>query len=216
MNTAAELKGRKPATAGWFGLNSDLEHGALPWHYWYKSADRGSRSKLWRGDGKRRSGEPRSRSRSRERLHGKKADRNDRTEKTKLSVIITDCSCSGKNRRRGGCSYGCARLCNFGKQIAAINTRNMKSFELIQKTCQKKIPKTIHKLEYKSRTRIRLRSLLGDLGRRSSWALGVGHATGPKYRHPTPQVVVDGMVWFWVELYCLDATARRALRLAFS
>lgn len=111
---------------------------------------------------------------------------------------MTDCSdCSGKNRRRGGCSYGCARLCNFGKQIAAINTRNMKSFELMQKTCQKKMPKTIHKLEYKSRTRIRLRLLLGDLGRRSSWALGVGHATGPKYRHPTPP---GGQGWYGMVL----------------
>lgn len=108
--------------------------------------------------------------------------------KLSVSTRCSDCTASGKNRRRGGCSYGCARLCSIGKQIAAIYTRNMETFELAQKTCQKKMSKTIHKLEYKSRTRIRMRWLMGDLGRRSSWALGVGQSRpGRHHRYPTPQ-----------------------------
>ena len=119
--------------------------------------------------------------------HGEKADRNDRsTERQKLSVSTACSGRSGKNRRRGGCSYGCARLCNFGKQIAAIKTRNMETFGLMQQADEKKASKTIHKLEDKSRTRIRLRSLLGDLGRRSSWALGVGQSR-PGRNIGTPQ-----------------------------
>ena len=67
--------------------------------------------------------------------------------KLSVSAQCSDCTASGKNRRRGGCCYGCARLCNFGKQIAAINTRNMSIFELRLKTDQNKVSKTIHKLE---------------------------------------------------------------------
>lgn len=121
--------------------------------------------------------------------------------KLSVSTRCSDCTASGKNRRRGGCSYGCARLCNFGKQIAAIKTRNMRYFGLTQRTCQKKVSKTIHKLEYKSRTRIRMRWLMGDLGRRSSWALGVGQSR-PGRPSDTPHPSL--MVYLLVEFYCLE------------
>jgi hypothetical protein len=171
----------QPATAGWMvcsGIWIAMEHGALGWHSWFKRADRDSTSELWRWHGDR----------GREMVTCKTQWEEGRPKRPKDEIITAD----GKNRRRGGCSYGCARLWTFGKQIAAIVTCNMASFELMHETGQKKTSKTIHKLEVKSRTRIRLMRLLGDLGRRSCWALGVGIVTGPKYRHPTK--AGDGIV----------------------
>jgi hypothetical protein len=141
----------------------------LTWHSGFKSADQDSRSKLWRGH------------RGGMEIGGlmvtcRSLWEEGRPKRPKDEIITAD----GKNRRRGGCSYGCARLCTFGIQIAAIILCNMESFELMQETGQKKTSKTIHKLEVKSRTRIRLMRLLGDLGRRSCW-LGADIVTGPKY-----------------------------------